>query len=65
MPQSTTERAKMNPVSATLDMLGLPKPDQLIPMPADVATAIGIPTLESIFGDMANKVTGKISSRSF
>ena len=59
------ERAKMNPFSAAMDMIGIPKPDQIIPMPADVAKAIGLPTPESVFGDMAGKVTGKISSRSF
>ena len=65
MPRSTEERAKMNPFSATLDRLGLPQPDNIIPMPADVASAVGLPTPDKVFGDIAGKVTSKIGSRSF
>lgn len=59
------ERARMNPAAAVLDILGLPKPDEIIPAPADVAEIVGIPTISDITGDIAGKAKAKLRSRRF
>lgn len=62
---TSNERARMNPIAAILDMLGLPTPDEVIPVPADVAEMVGIPTVSDIAGDIAGKAKAKIGSRRF
>jgi len=59
------DRARMNPISGILDMLGLPKPDEIIPVPADIAVMEGIPTVSDITGDIAGKAKSKLASRRF
>jgi len=53
-----SERSKMNPVAAVLDAVGFPKPDEVVPMPADVAADLGVPTI----GDVVRGVKEKIRS---
>lgn len=62
---TSNERARMNPIAAILDMAGLPTPDEIIPVPADVAEMVGIPTVSDIAGDIAGKAKAKIGSRRF
>ena len=62
---TSDQRAAMNPVAGALDMLGLPKPDEFIPMPADVAGDLGLPTVASLTDGVLGKAKAKIKSRSF
>ena len=59
------QRATMNPFASALDMLGLPKLDELIPVPADVAQDMGLPTVASLVDGALGNVKRKIKSRSF
>lgn len=59
------QRASMNPIAGVLDMLGLPKVDEVIPMPADVAGDLGLPTVASLTEGVLGKAKTKLRSRSF
>lgn len=50
------ERKRLNPVAVVLDALGIPTPDELIPMPADVASDLGIPTPRDLTRGMKSKL---------
>jgi len=52
----------MNPVSYWLDVLGLPQIHEAIPVPADVAKEIGIPTPGDIIKGFADDIKGKAQS---
>lgn len=62
---TSDQRAAMNPIAAGLDMLGLPKLDELVPVPADVAQDMGLPTVSSLVDGALGNVKRKIKSRSF
>lgn len=45
---ATESTARTNPFSGLLDMLGLPRLDEIIPTPASIAEITGIPTISDI-----------------
>lgn len=53
---SAEDRKRMNPVAAVLDVFGIPTPDELLPMPSDVARDIGIPTPRDLAHGMKTKL---------
>jgi len=59
------ERGRMNIVAGALDMLGLPKPDKVVPMPGDILEMAGIPTPSDIVSGIAGKVKSKVQTRRF
>lgn len=54
-----SERGKLEPLPLVLDVLGLPQIDEVIPMPADVAKEIGVPTPREIIMGIVGDVKGK------
>lgn len=54
-----SERAKLEPLPWVLDVLGLPQIDEVVPMPADVAKEVGVPTPRDVILGIVGDVKGK------
>lgn len=53
---SAEERKRLNPVAAVLDAFGFPMIDELIPMPSDVASDLGVPTPRDLTRGIKSKL---------
>lgn len=42
------DKARTNPLSGVFDILGLPRPDEIIPMPVDIVEIADLPIITDI-----------------
>lgn len=42
------EKARTNPLSGVFDMLGLPRPEEILPMPVDIGEIADLPIIADI-----------------